>query len=464
MNKNLLKLICLFSLATVATGCGETNNSSSLSNSSSISNVDNSSVSENNGSNISSSSNVNSSSSVSSTASSNVSSNISSSVDDISTPSTEEDQYIVDASKRVTVTFNVNLPITDNEVYVIGDFNNWGKFNTLNDSSYRVNEGKIVITNVEKDKEYSYMYVQKLNNAVYTYNFASHYVDSENNQVIGYTEDGQLISQYCVTQSDEVFRFTASDNFVVNNNVTSWNEPIYGDTVSIHNPDSPTEVPTSGYNLCVKEAGNDQVYYIPLENSGTMDGSGRAQYIAYEVTLKARTSFTIYDGNTNIGWAEDNLEQYGAYRNFIVNSTAGIVCLKEGTYDIYVKLQAGNDSIYICEAGEQGESVPMSGYGLKVYPASGDSYFVALTQVDEFDGFTQHFGDNVPLNVGDVFTLYDFNNQAEWVEDTLSPYGQYQKFEATSKGIKCNVSGTYDIYVKMKFEADEIYIGDENGA
>lgn len=463
MNKKILSIMCLFAMTAVSTACGEKNNTSTNSNNSSVSEVSTSSTSSTSSSTSSTSSNSSvSSSNTSSNLSSNTSSSNSSSTD---TPEVEEDQYFVDADKRITITLNVTIPETENDVYVIGDFNNWGKFNTLNDSSYKVNDGKITISNVETGSEYSYMYVQKITDATYTYNFGVEKVDSENNQIIGYTSEGYLISQYCISQVDEKFTFTAVENYSSSDVVSEWGQPIYGDTIEVDDPNASYEIPTSGYNLCVKEIGSEKAYYIPLENTGTMDGSGRAQYVAYNITLKKQTALSIYDGNNNTGWNEDNLESYGAYRNFIADPEIGIVCLTEGTYDIYVKLAAGNDSIYICEAGEVNDSLPMNGYGLKVYPASGeDPYFVPLVHVDDFDGFTQYFGDNVVLSSGDIFALYDFANQAEWAEDTLSPYGQYQKFEAVANGIKCNESGTYDIYVKFKWEADEIYIGDQTGA
>lgn len=116
--------------------------------------------------------------------------------------------------------------------------------------------------------------------------------------------------------------------------------------------------------------------------------------------------------------------------------------------------------------GNSGSAVaPTEGYALLVTPGNGGSqYYVALTPVDEFEGFQQHFADDVNFVVGDTFVLYDCTNQVSWVEDTLSPYGQYQKFSVTENGIRCNEDGIYDIYVKFKWEADEIYIGDMNGA
>ena len=116
--------------------------------------------------------------------------------------------------------------------------------------------------------------------------------------------------------------------------------------------------------------------------------------------------------------------------------------------------------------GNQGGSAvaPVTGFALLVTPGNGGSqYYVPLTPVDEFEGFQQHMVDDCNLFVGDTFILYDCDNQISWVEDTLSQYGQYQKFSVTENGIRCNEDGIYDIYVKFKWEADEIYIGDING-
>ena len=108
---------------------------------------------------------------------------------------------------------------------------------------------------------------------------------------------------------------------------------------------------------------------------------------------------------------------------------------------------------------------PTSGYALLVTPYDGgpDYYFV-LQPWEKFDDFDQHFGDNIIFNEGDVFQLYDGTNSTPWVEDTLSQYGQYLNFEVTASGIKCNVSGIYDVYVKFKYGQDEVYIGNETGA
>lgn len=466
MNKKLLKLLSSVSLFFVV-GCQTSTSSTPISVSSTKTSSSSSEVSSS-----STSSEVSSSSTVSSSTSESSSS--SSIVEDYPVVE-EEDKYIAEESKRVNVKVNVTYPETTNDVYIIGDFNNWGKHNTLNDSSYKIVNGSISISNVENGESYEYMFVQKIQDATYTYNFNTSQLDSEGNQIIGYTKDGYLISQYCISQENDKFSFVASEGTDVTSIVTNWKDAVYGEQIEVDDPNKSHEVPTSGYNLCISPASDPtNVYYVPLEARTDTDGEGRQQYAAYAVTLEMGDAFTIYDGNNNTGWAETNVEPYGDGNLFVVNSKLGVCALEAGTYDIYVKLAYENNRIYIEKTGSSSDSeeggnentvAPTSGYALLVTPGNGGTqYYIALTPVDEFDGFQQHFADDVRFSVGDTFVLYDCTNQVSWVEDTLSPYGQYQNFTVTSNGIQCNVDGTYDIYVKFKFEQDEIYIGNQDGA
>lgn len=66
----------------------------------------------------------------------------------------------------------------------------------------------------------------------------------------------------------------------------------------------------------------------------------------------------------------------------------------------------------------------------------------------------------VQLNQGDKIQLYDFANGASWMSD-IDPYGEYEKFSGgKSQGyLTCNAAGSYDFYIKLKYEDDLLYIG-----
>ena len=452
MNKKLLSIMCLLSMTTISACQEDTNSSTNSSNNNSSSKISSEVVNSNTSSSTSSSSS-------SSTTSSNYSTSTGGNSGDVIE---EEDQYIADKENRVTIQLNVNLPETENEVYVIGDFNNWGKFNTLNDSSYQVIDGSISISNVENDKEYSYMYVQKVAGATYTYNFDSTRVDDEGNQIIGYTSEGKLISQYCISQSEEPFTLVAQEGYSSNDVVASWKDAVYGASIEVFDPNKSTELPTSGYNLCVLEKGSEEPYYIPLEGAGTFNGAN--QYAAYNLTLQKGDLISLYDGNNNIGWAITAIEESEqASGEFVVdNKGKGIVAYFGGTYDFYVKLQAGNDSIYICYAGEVNDNISTSSfsYSLHITNGEGEERFVNLTaDGQDPNGKDQSVGKGVELFAGDVIQIHDNKSGVSWVEKALEPYGEYEKFEVTDNGIVCNASGTYDIYLKTAWEDNSIYIG-----
>ena len=122
---------------------------------------------------------------------------------------------------------------------------------------------------------------------------------------------------------------------------------------------------------------------------------------------------------------------------------------------------AGPEEVVIPDYGLT--TAPETGFALLITQADSSQYYVSLVSVDEFEGFVQYFGDDLTFNVGDVIKLYNGDAKEEWVEDTLNPAGQAANFEVTSDGIKCNVSGVYDVYVKIKYQLDEIYIGNQDG-
>ncbi|MBQ7530433.1 MAG: hypothetical protein IJT12_01830 [Paludibacteraceae bacterium] len=91
-------------------------------------------------------------------------------------------------------------------------------------------------------------------------------------------------------------------------------------------------------------------------------------------------------------------------------------------------------------------------YGILV---NGKTYF-AGSYTDEFEGFTQYLA-HVQVQSGDYCQLYDAENKAAWAVDV----NQYSESGFVRDGNKINisVSGCYDFYIKLKYEADELYVG-----
>jgi len=108
---------------------------------------------------------------------------------------------------------------------------------------------------------------------------------------------------------------------------------------------------------------------------------------------------------------------------------------------------------------------PTEGYALYITQSGGTQYYVSLTHIEEKDGQgrDQYYGDNIELNSGDIFKMYNGASGEDWAEKVLEPYGQYANFTVTDDGIVCNVTGVYDIYAKFMWEDNTIYIGNQDG-
>lgn len=91
-------------------------------------------------------------------------------------------------------------------------------------------------------------------------------------------------------------------------------------------------------------------------------------------------------------------------------------------------------------------------YGILV---NGTTYF-AGTKVDEFEGFQQYLA-HVQVKAGDFCQLCDAENKAVWAVD-INP-ASVQGFTRDGNQYSVTTDGCYDFYIKLKYEADELYIG-----
>ena len=92
-------------------------------------------------------------------------------------------------------------------------------------------------------------------------------------------------------------------------------------------------------------------------------------------------------------------------------------------------------------------------YGILV---NGNTYY-AGEAAGEMDGYTQYLA-HVTVNKGDYCQLYDAENKAAWAV-SLSTYS-VTGFTLDNDKYQASVAGCYDFYIKLKYEADELYIGD----
>lgn len=89
--------------------------------------------------------------------------------------------------------------------------------------------------------------------------------------------------------------------------------------------------------------------------------------------------------------------------------------------------------------------------GTDVYPA---------THTDDFEGFSQYLA-HIYVNAGDYCELYDINNAVAWTKPLNS--ASVSAFTLQNNRYVCSAAGCYDFYIKIKLNADELYIGPGTG-
>ena len=94
-------------------------------------------------------------------------------------------------------------------------------------------------------------------------------------------------------------------------------------------------------------------------------------------------------------------------------------------------------------------------YGILV---NGKTYFAAEYKGPDGagEGFEEYLA-HVSVKSGEYCQLYDVNNKAAWAVN-VNTYSE-QGFTRDGDKIKISVTGCYDFYIKLKYEADELYIG-----
>ena len=74
------------------------------------------------------------------------------------------------------------------------------------------------------------------------------------------------------------------------------------------------------------------------------------------------------------------------------------------------------------------------------------------------EGFEEYLA-HVQIKAGDYCQLYDVNNKAAWAVGINTASVAGFTFDAGQQRYNATVTGCYDFYIKLKWEADELYIG-----
>ncbi len=87
----------------------------------------------------------------------------------------------------------------------------------------------------------------------------------------------------------------------------------------------------------------------------------------------------------------------------------------------------------------------------------------ANTGVQDYQGRTQYAAFNVALAQNDRLTCHDGGNNATWHIQEMDSFSVIDRFTNNGSAWVCNVAGTYNIYIKLKYEDDQWYIEESSG-
>ena len=219
--------------------------------------------------------------------------------------------------------------------------------------------------------------------------------------------------------------------------------------------------------------------YYELE-SQTADTGRKESYNIKNIEFEEGQKVSVYlDGTQLSVWAEAD-KANGVYPNYNERPQESqydeftITAGEEG--DIYFHVNSDDSySIWITPAQSEGGSGSGEGSGSgsapEGAPATGMAVcvngtdFYALTNEGAWSydsSFTQYSNTTgIALEAGDVITFYNADAEggpATWGTMNIDPASQ-GSLTQESDGLHVGVAGTYDIYIKMKFAQDNIYMG-----
>ena len=188
---------------------------------------------------------------------------------------------------------------------------------------------------------------------------------------------------------------------------------------------------TAEYNIINVELEKDDIFSIRVDNS-----TEQGKWLKYDQT-KENTDASVkakFEKYSNPGQASDG--------NFKVAVA--------GSFDFYV----AKDGTYVYIADHA--PVVTNHYTLTI----GSSVKELIEGETFIDGdskeYTQWYIKNVTLAVDDVLV---FKNNEDSIVPALEESTKFEQ-NATTKAITCKAAGTYDIYLKLRYQDDKLYIGD----
>lgn len=190
--------------------------------------------------------------------------------------------------------------------------------------------------------------------------------------------------------------------------------------------------------------------------------------ITYTALPAGEYKFKITNGTWDACWGYSDLADNTGLTTdekgdnnviFTLDSAADVTISYDGT-NIYVTIngEGGSDEGGSDEGDDDPIDTPTTGYSIQINGTT----LVALTDEGQWDQdptFNQHSLKGVALKAGDTFVFYDNSNGVTWGNVAVDEYS-VAGIEGTGTEFNVTASGCYSIYLKLKFEEDNVYFGE----
>ena len=185
---------------------------------------------------------------------------------------------------------------------------------------------------------------------------------------------------------------------------------------------------------------------------------GYTQYVVY-ASLTKNDKIQVLNESCGALWMPA-IEEGGASAHFKKGENDATID-STGCFDLYIKMKAGEDKVYIGYGICEGDSVAPCLDGPYGFIVNGTDTLkaVALEEADA-QGRKQYLIDSVALKANDKFVVANLSCDSKWVMD-VEEYGAYANFTKGEDAYTVKVDGMYAFYIKMSLEAgDVMYIGE----
>ena len=200
---------------------------------------------------------------------------------------------------------------------------------------------------------------------------------------------------------------------------------------------------------------NGTDYHAGTKNDSPLDPSFQ-EYAVTGVTVSSGATLQLWDQDNNAGWA---VELDGASVTTIVKDGDHYNCTADGCYDFYIKLKMNADQLYVGSCSGGGGGGGTASYGIMI---NGTEYHAGTKNDSPLDpSFQEYAVTGVTVSSGATLQLWDKNNNAGWAVDLDG--ASVTTIVKDGDHYNCTADGCYDFYIKLKMNADQLYVGSCSG-